>query len=131
MRFLAQRVAILTNIEDAVIENRVVKSLVIDKFCENILFSYPTDRSKPSLVFMDNISLGEVIEPVRNIDSKDYIIESAKALRQELLKTKLIPRGYLRDETLLQKLLENGKLPQTWKIFMQALFNAKNPTIER
>ncbi|CAG9568588.1 unnamed protein product [Danaus chrysippus] len=126
VRFLAQRLAELTNIEGAVIENRVVKSLLIDKFGENILFSYPTDRSKSLLAFMGNIPLPEIIEHVRNINSKNTIIETAKALCEELLKTELIPSGYLRHENLIQRLLENGKLPQTWEIFLQALFNAKN-----
>lgn len=57
VRFLAERLAVLTNIEGAVIENRVVKSLLIDKFSKNILFSYPADRSKSSLAFMGNIPL--------------------------------------------------------------------------
>nr|CAH7753441.1 unnamed protein product [Callosobruchus chinensis] len=85
VRFLAQRLAVLTNIEGALIENRVVKSLLIDKFGENLLFSYPADRSKSSLAFMGNIPLTEIIEHVRNINSKNIIIETAKALRQELL----------------------------------------------
>lgn len=43
-----------------------------------------------------------------------------------MLNTELIPSGYLRDETLLEKLLKNGELPRTWQLFMRALFNAKN-----
>ncbi|KAF5291130.1 hypothetical protein FQA39_LY14372 [Lamprigera yunnana] len=126
VRFLAERLAVLTNIEGAVIENCVVKSLLNDKFGEKILFSYPADRSKSSLAFMGNIPLTEIIEHVRKMNSKNIIIETAKALRQELLKTELIPSGYLRDENLVQKLFENGKLSETWEIFLQVLFNAKN-----
>ncbi|KAG5878174.1 hypothetical protein JTB14_026075 [Gonioctena quinquepunctata] len=126
VHFSAQRLAKLTNIEDAVIENRVVKSLLIDKFGGNILFAYPTDRSKSSLVFMGNIPLAEMIEHVRSINSKNHNVQSAKALHQEFSKTELIPSGYLRDENLLQKLLENGRLSKTWEIFLQALFNAEN-----
>ncbi|CAG9562097.1 unnamed protein product [Danaus chrysippus] len=92
VRFLAQRLTELTNIEGAVIENRVVKSLLIDKFGENILFSYPTDRSKSSLASMGNIPLPEIIEYVRNINSKNTIIETAKLI--------VIPSWFHRQQRL-------------------------------
>ena len=74
--FLANRLAELTEIEDAVVENRVIKSLLIDKYGENVLFSYPADRSKSSLVFMGNIPLQDVIEHIRDINSTNYIVKS-------------------------------------------------------
>lgn len=126
MSYLAERMAKLTELEDAVIDNRVVKSLLIDKYGEKILFSYPTDRSKSSLVFMSFIPLENVIERVRTIDSTNHIVKSAKELREELLTKELIPSGYLCDETLINKLFKNEELPPTWKIFMQALFSSKN-----
>lgn len=57
----------ITNIDDAVVENRVIKTLLIDKYGEKVLFTYPCDRSKSSLVFMCNIPLSEVIEHVRQL----------------------------------------------------------------
>lgn len=126
MTFLANRLAKLTEIEDAVVENRVMKSLLIDKFGGNVLFSYPADRSKSSLVFMGNITLDEVIEHVRNINSTNYTVQVAKQLRKEILTTESIPSGYLCDETLIEQLLKKGQLPKTWQMFMQALFSAKN-----
>ena len=82
VRFFAQRLAVLTNIEGALIENRVVKS-------------YLADRLKSSLAFMKNIPLTEIIEHVRNINSKNNMIKTAKVLRQELLLIEFIPSGYV------------------------------------
>lgn len=124
--FLAKRLAELTEREDAVVENRTMKSLLISKYGEKILFSYPTDQSKSSLVFMSNIPLNDVIEHIRNMNSKNNIVKAAKQLRKELLTTELIPAGYLCDETLIEKILNDGKLPESWLTFMQALFSAKN-----
>ncbi|KAF5292115.1 hypothetical protein FQA39_LY14070 [Lamprigera yunnana] len=45
VRFLAERLAVLTNIEGAVIENRVVKSLLIDKFAVHYAHSSIMDHS--------------------------------------------------------------------------------------
>lgn len=78
MSFLAQRLAELTNIENAGIKNRVGKSSFIDKYDGNVLFSYTAVRLKPSLVFIGNIALEEVIERVRNINSKKEFVECAK-----------------------------------------------------
>ncbi|KAL3284595.1 hypothetical protein HHI36_018752 [Cryptolaemus montrouzieri] len=51
---LATRLAELTEIEDAVIENRVIKSLFIDKYGEKVLFSYRKDRSKSVCIYLYN-----------------------------------------------------------------------------
>lgn len=126
LSFLATRLAKLTEREDAVVENRTIKSLLVDKYGEKVLFSYPADQSKSSLVFMSNIPLQDVIEHIRNINSKNNIVDTAKQLRKELLTAELIPAGYLCDETLIEKLLNDSKLPETWATFMQALFSAKN-----
>ena len=75
---------------------------------------------------MGNIPLQDVIEHIRDINSTNYIVKSAKQLRKELLTTELIPGGYLCDETLIEKSLNDGKLPETWLTFMQALFSANN-----
>lgn len=48
MSYLTKRMATLTEIENAVIDSRVVKSFLIDKYGEKMLFSYPSDRSKSS-----------------------------------------------------------------------------------
>lgn len=55
--FIAQQLALLTSI---VIDNRTMKSLLIDKYGENILFTYRTDRSKPLLVSMGYMPLPEI-----------------------------------------------------------------------
>lgn len=67
----------------------------------------------------------EIIEHVPSINPKHYIVQSAKELPQEIL-MELIPSGYLHDEILIRKLLENEKLPKKWEIFLPTLFNAKN-----
>ncbi|CAH0552552.1 unnamed protein product [Brassicogethes aeneus] len=103
---LAKRLAELTEIEDAVVENRVMKSLLIDKYGGNVLFSYSSDRSKSSLVFMGNIPLDEVIEHIRTINSTNYIVQVAKQLRKEILRTEVIPDGYLCDEILIEQFLK-------------------------
>lgn len=126
MAYLAKRLAELTEIEDAVVENRAMKSLLIDKYGDQLVFSYSKDRSKSSLVFMCNLPLDEVVEQLRTINSTNYTVQVAKKLRKELLGTEMIPEGYLCDEILVEKLLNEGQLPNTWKIFMQALFSAKN-----
>lgn len=124
--FLGKRLAELTEIEDAIVENRVMKSLLIDKYGENVLFSYPSDRSKSSLVFMGNIPLDEVIEHIRTVNSTNYTVQVAKQLRKEILNTKVMPDGYLCDEILIEQFLQKGQLPNNWLMFMQALFSSKN-----
>lgn len=52
LSYLAERMITLSEVEEAVISNRVVKSLLIDKFGYKIFFSYPTERNKSCLVFM-------------------------------------------------------------------------------
>lgn len=88
------------------------ESLFIGKFGGNVLFSYPTDRSKLSLVFMGNIALDEVIEHVRNINSTNCSVKIAKQLRKEILWTESIPSGNLCDEALI---IKKGQLPKTWQ----------------
>ena len=123
---LAKRLAELTEIEDAVVENRDMKSLLINKYGENVVFSYPNDRSKSSLVFMGNIPLDKVIEHIRTITSTNYIVQVAKQLRKEILSTEVIPNGFLCDEILIEKFLKKSHFPNNWQVFMQALFSAKN-----
>ncbi|KAF5275267.1 hypothetical protein FQA39_LY06927 [Lamprigera yunnana] len=91
--FLASRLAKLTNIDDAVIENRVVKSLLIDKYYGNIVFSYPADRSKSSFVFMGNISTRlfpeyrvTIAEGKSQIIAKERQINAISLLRRSQLK---------------------------------------------
>ncbi|CAH0564652.1 unnamed protein product [Brassicogethes aeneus] len=96
---LAKRLAQLTEIEDAVLENRVMKSLLIDKYGGNVLFLYSSDRSKSSFVFMGNIPLDEVIEHIRTINSTNYIVQVAKQLRKEILRTEVIPDGLQYSQT--------------------------------
>ena len=105
MSLLAERLAELTEIENAVVENRDMKSLLIDKYGGNVLFSYPNDRSKSSLVFMGNIPLDEVIEHIRTITSTNSIVQVAKQLRKEILSTEVIPNGFLCDEILIEQFL--------------------------
>ncbi len=116
MASLAKRLDELTH---AVVENRDIKSLLIDKYGENVLFSYPTDRSKSSLVFMGNISLDQVIEHIRTVTSTNSIVQVAKQLRKEILSTEVIPNGVLCDETLIEQFLKKNHLPNNWQIFMQ------------
>ncbi|KAL3282437.1 hypothetical protein HHI36_005624 [Cryptolaemus montrouzieri] len=90
MSLLAKRVDELTEIEDAVVETRTLKSLLIDKYGEKVLFSYPSDRSKSSLVIMTSISLDEVVEYIHSAKSTNYTVQVAKQLRKEILSTKII-----------------------------------------
>ncbi|GFQ96640.1 uncharacterized protein TNCT_690591 [Trichonephila clavata] len=129
--FLAKRLAELIEIEDAIVENGVMKSLLIDKFGENVLFSYASDRSNSSLVFMSNIPLDEVIEHIRTVNSTNYTVQVAKQLRKEILNTKVIPDGYLCDEILIEQFLQKGQLPINWQMFMQALFSSKNNKLSK
>ncbi|XP_043480323.1 uncharacterized protein LOC122510010 [Leptopilina heterotoma] len=129
LSYLAIRLSELTEIENATIENRDVKSLFINKYGDKVLFSYPSDKSKSSTLFMSNVPLVEVVERVRELNSENHIVTCAKELRKELLKTTLIPDDYLCDEVLLEKLFAEEKLPSIWKIFLQALFSSKNQTL--
>lgn len=78
MTYLASRVAELTEIEDAVVDNRTMKTLLIDKYGETVLFSYPVERSKSSMVFMSSIPFSSVIERVRQLKSADEVVTCAK-----------------------------------------------------
>ncbi|KAL3274866.1 hypothetical protein HHI36_019648 [Cryptolaemus montrouzieri] len=101
MSLLAKRVAELTEIEEAVVETRILKSLLIDKYGEKVSFSYPTDRSK--LVVMTSISLDEVVEYIRSAKLTNYTVQVAKQLRKEILSTKIIADRYLFDEVLIEQ----------------------------
>lgn len=91
-----------------------------------MLFSYPRDRSKSSMMFIRNITPNEVIEQVRTLTSTDHLGQVLKQLRKEILSSEVIPNEFLCDEFLIEQLLKKSHLPDTWQIFMQALFSAMN-----
>lgn len=69
----------LTDLEDAVVDNRAAATLLIDNYGEKVLFSHPTDRLKPSMAFLSNIPVTKVVERVRRLDAdKIKMRETAK-----------------------------------------------------
>ena len=67
---------------ECVIENRKVKELLIEKYGENICFTYPKDRTKSQMVYSKLIPAENIVETIR---SKNIYKECASALKEECL----------------------------------------------
>lgn len=91
MSFLVGRLVTLTEVKDDVVDNCVLK-LIIDKYGENVLFSYPNDRSTSSLAFMSSIHLVDVI--VRSMAINNKIVKRTKEVRKKLLRKELNSSHY-------------------------------------
>lgn len=57
-------------------DKRVVKSLLIDKYSEKVLFSYPIQWSNSVLVCVSSITLSDVIEHVHTMDITNHFDKS-------------------------------------------------------
>lgn len=129
LSYLATRIAEITELENASVDNRTVKTLLIDKYGEKVLFSHPFDRTKSAMVFLTDIPLADVVERVRQLDD-NKIKMCAKLLRDEAVAAKLLPDEYLCDETLIENTINKTELPPAWMTFLQKLFSAKNQKLE-
>ena len=96
------------------INNRQVKSLLIDHYGENICFTYPIDRKKSQLFFSTALRQVDVVESLRNKTSTSDIISCTKTLESDIKLFKF----QFDDVATCQS---DMKVPDTWHIFMKHL----------
>ena len=66
------------------IQNRQVRSLLIDYYGENSCFTHPRNRKKSQIFFSTSICQVDVVESLRNKSSNNDIISCAKTLQSNI-----------------------------------------------
>ena len=88
---------------DFLIENRKVKELLIEKYGEDICFTYPRDRTKSQMFYSRLIPSESFVETIR---SKNIYKECANALKEECLNFNFKPSNTFCDADSLDKSYE-------------------------
>ena len=96
------------------INNRQVKSLLINHYGENICFTYPIDRKKSQMFFSTALRQVDVVESLRNKTSTSDIISCTKTLESDIKLFKF----QFDDVATCQS---DMKVPDIWHIFMKHL----------
>lgn len=125
LSFLASKLKQLCVDPDANVDNRLVKKLLIEHYGENILFSYPKDKSKSATVFKINIPLEDVVEQVR-VSNQESVNSFLDSLRDEVKSYKFNLTGYVCDEANLKHELETFDFPKKWNIFFNKIFRPRH-----
>ena len=105
---------------DFLIENRKVKELLIEKYEEDICFTYPRDRTKSQMFYSRLISSESFVETIRS--------KCANTLKEECLSFNFELSNTFCDADNLDKSYEylENNIPESWDLFFKNLFNSYN-----
>lgn len=94
---------------------------------KKILCSHPVDKSKSAVVIMVNIPLELLAEKIRESSNSRKIIRlCAEQLKNEVISNiDVNTSGYICDENVIDKSLENIEILPTWLYFFQILLTNK------
>ena len=112
------------------INNRQVKSLLIDHYGENICFTYPKDRKKSQMFFSTALRQVDVVESLRNKTSTSDIISCAKTLESDIKLFKFQLDESNCDANDVATCQSDMKVPDTWHIFMKHLCGQRSMSDE-
>ena len=101
-------------------DNRKVKSLLIQHFGEEICFLYPKDRTKSQMIFSNKLQTTDLIE---NLRATDPVITAAKLLREETQQYDfLIDDSFSGSSDLVEsREIYQNRQPEMWKKFFDVL----------
>ena len=61
------------------VTNRMVKSLLINHFEDQLAFMYPTDKRKSQMFYLSTVQTSDVIETIRTTDPVKVCVEKLKS----------------------------------------------------
>ena len=108
------------------IQNRHVKSLLIDYYGKNISFNYPRDGKKSQMFFSTNICQVDVVQSLRNKSSNTDIISCIKTLQSNIKLFKFPLEESIFDATHVATCQSNIVVPDSWHIFMKHLCDKRS-----
>ncbi|KAJ8673736.1 hypothetical protein QAD02_004998 [Eretmocerus hayati] len=123
----------LTNILNDCIEdkniqiiNKDMKNILINKYGNSVLFSYPMEKSKSPSVVVADVSADNLLERLRQLsDPQREIQEVTQKLRNEIDSMEIDLSKFVCDDRVIEQYLNEFKLPPTWYYFLEQLLQSK------
>ena len=103
------------------LSNRTLKRKLIEKFGEDIGFSYPKDKRMSQVVFSRNIPAEDLVEAIR---SKDAVKACAEILKEECVEYEFLLDNSYKSASDLLASYNNYKIkrPPSWETFFDTIF---------
>ncbi|KAJ8671942.1 hypothetical protein QAD02_003201 [Eretmocerus hayati] len=109
------------------IDNRFVKTYLINYYEENICFIYPKQKNKSLIVISSRITKDELM---RNVKASSHVKRCAKELREVLRDYSFGLENKYCDAHNLRSSLENNKIPELFIEFFSELFNISHERLK-
>lgn len=120
LSYITNKIVELIKDDNIYVDNKQIKELLVKKYNDNVMFTKPINKTKSALVFLSALPIEELPEHIRLLSSIDYMAKKiGKVLKDEAESIKMIEDGYLIDENIIEKGIDNIDIPHTWNLIFQ------------